>query len=51
MKITRLAGFRTARFVATALMCAFALSAHAGDDAADKAKEQEEIRKVAQQTL
>ena len=51
MKITRLVGFRTARFTAAALICAFALSAHAGDDQADKAKEQEEIRKVVQQTL
>ena len=51
MKITRLAGFRTARFTAAALICAFALSAHAGDDQADKAKEQEEVRKVVQQTL
>jgi len=52
MKITRLAGFRTPGFIAAALMCAFALSAHAADDkAADKAKEQEEIRKVAQKTL
>ena len=51
MQITRFAGLSTARFVATVLMCAFALSAHAGDDKADKAKEQEEIRKVAQKTL
>ena len=51
MKITRLAGFRAPGFIAAALICAFALSAHAGDDKADKAKEQEEIRKVVQQTL
>jgi len=51
MKITRLAGFRAPGFIAAGLICAFALSAHAGEDKADKAKEQEEIRKVAQQTL
>jgi lipid-binding SYLF domain-containing protein len=51
MKTTRLAGFKTPGFIAFALLCAFALPAHAGDDAADKAKEQEEIRKGVQQTL
>jgi lipid-binding SYLF domain-containing protein len=51
MKITRPAVFRTPGFIAAALMCAFALLAHAGDDKADKAKEQEEVRNVAQKTL
>jgi len=52
MKITRLAGFRTYGFIAAALICAFALSARAADDKPeDKAKEQEEVRKLAQQTL
>jgi lipid-binding SYLF domain-containing protein len=52
MKITRLAGFRTYGFIAAALICAFALSARAGDDKAeDKAKEQAEVRKLVQQTL
>jgi lipid-binding SYLF domain-containing protein len=52
MKTTRLAGFRTYGFIAAALICAFALSARAADDKAeDKAKEQEEVRKLAQQTL
>jgi lipid-binding SYLF domain-containing protein len=51
MKITRLAGFRTYGFIAAALICAFALSARAADDQADKAKEQEEVRKLVQETL
>ncbi len=51
MKITRPSVFRTPGFIAAALICTFALSAHAGDDQADKAKEQQEIRKVVQQTL
>jgi len=52
MKLTRLAGFRTPGFIAAALICAFALPAHAGDDkAADKAKEQKEIRQMAQKVL
>ncbi len=52
MKTTRLNGFRTYGFIAAALICAFALSARAADDKAeDKAKEQEEVRKLAQQTL
>jgi lipid-binding SYLF domain-containing protein len=51
MKLTTLAGFRTPGFIAAALICAFALPAHAGDKAADKAKEQTEIRQMAQKVL
>jgi lipid-binding SYLF domain-containing protein len=51
MKITRPAVFRTYGFIAAALICAFALSARAADDQADKAKEQEEVRKLVQETL
>jgi lipid-binding SYLF domain-containing protein len=52
MKLMTIAGFRTPGFIAAALLCAFALPAHAGDDkAADKAKEQKEIRQMAQKAL
>jgi lipid-binding SYLF domain-containing protein len=48
MKIRKLAAFRTPKAIAVALVCAFALSAHAGDD---KTKRQGEIRKVSEKTL
>jgi lipid-binding SYLF domain-containing protein len=48
MKLTMIAGFRTPGFIAAALLCAFALPAHAGDD---KAKEQKEVRQMAQKAL
>ena len=49
MKTTRFPAFAKTKVIIVTFVCAFALSAHAADD--KKAKEQKEVRKVAQKTL
>ena len=52
MKISRFAALQKPKVILVALVCALALSAHSDDDKAkEKAKEQNEVRKTAQETL
>ena len=51
MKISRFAALEKTRIIIVALVCAFALLAHADDDAKKKAKEQNEIRTNTQKIL
>jgi lipid-binding SYLF domain-containing protein len=49
MRATRFTAFAKPKVIILAFVCAFALSAHAGDD--DKVKEQKKVRGVANKTL
>jgi lipid-binding SYLF domain-containing protein len=51
VKISRFAALEKTRIIIVALVCAFALLAHADDDAKKKAKEQNEIRTNTQKIL